>query len=387
MDETTELEIKLEREPKTITVLADTVPEPKSIIRAIGERLGLAKPHNKRIWKGEDGYRRMLIITSNAYEDREGETITTKALSEWVDRQWLDNHYIGDNPLLFWHDTRVKMGDVIFSDISGSFLVEVAKEDDSPLSPYIWDYAETVDNAGASHRFVAIPTLQDETVFEWIDKEETTWLPREAAANELTYAGVLPVERKEFFDKMLGMPDASELLDKGIEELMSALNAKGIKHKSQKQTSDQARLSLEIIKEMANMPETSAEKLDRLMALYEKSIAVKAEGDLPVVEAEAEDMQVIEDDAFAMLDERLARIEEAIATLLNAKMTEDEQTAADAEVQAKLETAKALKPRIAKRASQSATTIIDLDDAPSGIKSFGQPTEDFFGVKISKRGY
>lgn len=375
---------------KTITLLAHTVPEPKTLLRQLTDKIGLTKAHSKRIWKGDDGYRRMLIITSNAYEDREGETITTKALGEWVERQWLDEQYIGTNPLLFWHDDRVRMGDIIFSDMSGSFLVEIAKEDDSPLSPYLWDYAEKVDNAGASHRFVAIPTIQDDTVFEWIDKEETTWLPREAAANELTYAGVLPVERETFFNKMLGLDNASELLDKGINELMAELSAKGVKHKALKQTASQARLQLELIKELGTMPNTSEQKLNRLLSLFQKAYPTeKMDGEM--LEEEKEEMieeEIIEEkdettDMLAMMDERLGRIEEAIASMLAAKMAEDEMI----EVEASKAKAKAANmPRIATRASQSKHTIIDLDDAPAGIKSFGTPTEDFFGYKITKRG-
>ena len=54
-----------------------------------------------QVFKAADGTRHMLIVTSNSYKDREDQTITTAALTDYVERQWSGDEFAGDNVLLF----------------------------------------------------------------------------------------------------------------------------------------------------------------------------------------------------------------------------------------------------------------------------------------------
>lgn len=146
------------------------------------------------IYKGaEDGLRRMVVITSNGYRDREAEHVATKALERYVQESYNDkDEYIGANKHLFYH--KIDIGDVISADVINGFLVEVTRERaDSPIASKIWDYIErtSADKSvvwGASHGFRA--KLSGDT-YEQIDKKETTTLDVEDAANLGTLSGVL----------------------------------------------------------------------------------------------------------------------------------------------------------------------------------------------------
>ena len=380
--------------PKQIYTPYEAQPTLKpSIVQRGLQAIGLAQKRNGAVWKDADGFRNMLIITSNAYEDREGETIKKAALKEWVEGQWVDDTYTGNNPLLFWHDNRVKMGEIVFSDLSGDFLIEIAKEDDNLLAEKLWDYAETVQEGGASHGFWAWTDETDETVFEHIDKQETSWLPREAAANELTYAGVLPVDKAQVFDKAVGLDGASKLLDNGIEVLMEALKKRGVQSKARKTSAQDERMYLEMTKAIGELATSEgimsdpkkATKFEKLFSQYQKMYGDEAKAEeLPDEEEMKEDEEVVIEeevkelvieDVRALMEEYLAPITEALSMLMEGRMVEE----------AAKSKAKNM-PRMAKRASQSDDTIIELDlaNAPQSIKAWQNETEDFFGRAISK---
>lgn len=211
----------------------------EGVFKALVDKFKRGMKPGLSVMKGVDGKRYMLIVTSNSYQDRESETITTNALKEWVDTCWnaVEGEFATDNPLVFWHDMRVKMGDIVWSDMRGPFLVELARESDGILSQKMLDYVEAHPDEkwGASHKFAYYKAHKDaDGTYHRIIKKETTVLPRSAAANALTFSGVIPMasKRDEFLNKMLGLENAAELLDKGIEPLVAELTKRGIEHKS-----------------------------------------------------------------------------------------------------------------------------------------------------------
>jgi len=144
----------------------------------------------------------MLIVTSNSYQDREGEWLTTQALSEWVDSQWDGDKYIGKNYLRIdrTRHAGVKMGEIIWSDMFGPFLVEVARKRYSGVPAFqllinqAWDMVrKEPDGWGASHGFYSRQRTRDSEgiVHHIIDKRETTVLRRMFAANTITSAKVV----------------------------------------------------------------------------------------------------------------------------------------------------------------------------------------------------
>lgn len=138
--------------------------------------------------------RKMLIVSTNALPDREDEVISEQALRDWVESQWKDGRYVGDNPYLFYHDQRLVIGRVIWSDFRDGLLIEIAEEVDTPLARAIWDGIVAREDGASSHGFVPVEQRVEQvgdrqlTVFTKIVKLETSWVAREDAANPFTIA-------------------------------------------------------------------------------------------------------------------------------------------------------------------------------------------------------
>lgn len=148
------------------------------------------------IYKSE-GTRYLLIVSSNAYKDREDEIVSEKALQEYV------KDFKPGKPLLFWHGGE-PIGEIIGAEMKGPFLIEVAKElpnadvnlardkKEPPLIVSIskvWDAIEKHDGKwGASIGFKFEKGDEQDKVYDDILKFETSILPLEAAANAVTNA-------------------------------------------------------------------------------------------------------------------------------------------------------------------------------------------------------
>lgn len=161
---------------------------------------------DSRIFKesASDHLRLMMIVTSNAYKDREDEIITEKALNEYVDSCWKEGDFVGNNPLLVWHGGD-PIGDIIYAEMSGPFLIEIARErpnrmvnlarqGEPPLYAEVkavWNGLEREENLGASHEFGFERSDRDDGIYERIYKTETSILPRQSAANFLTDGEIL----------------------------------------------------------------------------------------------------------------------------------------------------------------------------------------------------
>jgi hypothetical protein len=310
-----------------------------SIFKKLGGLFQHGLKPGQSVIKGADGARYMLIVTSNSYQDRDAETMSTDALKADVNRHWTgdDTAFMSDNPLLFWHDDNLNIGDVVYGDVKGAFYLELAKEADTPLAHAIFDYRETNPDEkwGASHRFEYYRAHRSKDgTYAVIRKRETSILPREAAANALTFSGVIPMatKRDEYLNKMLGLENAAELLDKGIDALMAELDKKGIEHKS----ADKDAPVQEI--------EAAGDKYGNLL--------------VSIIEAQAE------------LEERLTAKETELAT---ASKAFDDQRTADADtIKALSEQVSALKTQLDARprsASRASETEIEKDKLSEDAKN------------------
>lgn len=152
-----------------------------------------------------DGLRYMELITSNSYKDRDNETITTKALQQYVERSWIaDDVCRTQNVLKFWHKGRA-IGDIVWCDMEGPFLIEVAREKQGVFKHRglihkisdVWDYIEAhpQEKWGTSHGFlyksIRYNPKTREVIYDHIRKFETSVLPLRYAANPFTYSGVI----------------------------------------------------------------------------------------------------------------------------------------------------------------------------------------------------
>lgn len=185
--------------------------------------------------KGDKRY--MFLITTNAYEDRENETITSKALHEYVEKAWENN--LPPQPLLFWHGGD-PIGKIVWVDTEGPFLIEVAEEIpgtfthkglEYPVSE-IWDYLQRKPEGwGASHGFDYLKS--DDRTYERIAKFETSVLPIEKAANPYTFSGVIAMpQRDKVLDEILKVPGAADRLRANVKRLKNVLDGQGVQHKA-----------------------------------------------------------------------------------------------------------------------------------------------------------
>lgn len=190
-----------------VTFTAMNVPHALTFVGESGPE-NLAFPKGAKVAKmlptDSDGLRLMLIITSNAYLDRTDEIIKLKALQEYADSCWDGDTFIGSNPLLVWHGGD-PVGEIIYTDVQGAFLVEVAKElpdgvvnlanmGESPIASTIktvWDMMQAYPDSGASHKFLHLAGDELDSEYDTILKVESSWLPRWAAANAFTDAEVI----------------------------------------------------------------------------------------------------------------------------------------------------------------------------------------------------
>ena len=234
-------------EPRPHTVVTkkeNAVPRKAGIFSRIKDGVTVYKDTSS-------GFRYLFLVTSNSYEDRDKETIRTKALQQYVDSAWtVEGRCLPGNPLYLWHDGE-PIGDIVWADMEGPFLLEVAKERrDKPIRlttkgtvwtstiKSVWDVLEQTDRAlrwGASHGFRA--TADDTGTFDRIKKFETSVLPLQKAANLLTYAGVVDdMNKDKVLENILNMPGFAGKFRKGMRTVKSELDKVGLAHKQADET-------------------------------------------------------------------------------------------------------------------------------------------------------
>jgi len=148
--------------------------------------------------------RRAIMVTSNAYEDREGEIVKQKALGAYVEHSWDGDTFVGNNPLYVWHGGD-PIGSVIYADMIGPFLLEFAQERpdttinlaESGQAPIkasvksVWDALAETPDLRASHRFGHILGDEKDGAYDRIFKLESSVLSGAFPANWWTYFRVL----------------------------------------------------------------------------------------------------------------------------------------------------------------------------------------------------
>jgi len=355
--------------------------------------------------KAVDGARLMLIITSNAYEDREGEIVTYKALKEDTDRRWRDGKFVEGDPVVFWHDDPVQhperiIGDVVYANMHGPFLVEVAKERKTDFARKVWNFIEKGDRAwGASHGFHYRPDEKARGEYTFVRKFETSILPLSAAANGYTLAGVVMTvreqnEREALLDQILGEGTA-KMVDKKIARRSKKLDGAGVRRKQydeQKQPAEAMDMEED---EKALTPEQA---VDEIMAIVNSDADENAKRQslidlLQMLMNDSTDEQVEEEQDAEMEDEAVKAFK-AFADGLT--KTQAEQAVALAEIRKRLgqlpaiikgldarfkavERKLAMTPRAASRAVE--TELAD-DELLERVKAQTKRIDPFWGVEV-----
>lgn len=272
----------------------------------IWERVTGRRKQGVSVYKAADGSRYMFIVTSNSYRDREREFITTSALKNYVERSWLaDDICETNNVLLFWHDGP-PIGEIVWTDMEGPFLLEVAKEYKSPVARKTWDYIEAhpEQHWGASHGFhytVKQLAPDGEATYTEIDKFETSVLPLKNAANPYTFSGVIMSEERDKLLEKMGLP--VKALRQGVQSAKAKLDEQGVEHKSADETALKG-----IMENLSSAVDTFVAKLtdaptpglkDELMASIVQALATGAdttEDATDPADAAETDMGMPEDD-------------------------------------------------------------------------------------------
>lgn len=381
------------------------------------------------------GRRYMFIVTSNSYKDRENETIATKALQAYVDRAWaVEDKCLPRNPLYFWHDGD-PIGDVVWTDMEGPFLLEVAKE--RPNKPirltthgriwkttikHIWDAIEKgTYRWGASHGFRVPDGAFEDGVYKRIAKFESSVLPLDAAANPYTFAGVVDdMNKDKVLDGLLKTPGVADKLRKGVRTVKQELDKRGLAHKALEDRIFKGKLdeALQIIQQAFDkiggaVPDGfAAETLQNLVAAMAGGDTGEPDGDAgmdtaymaddmtadneaPAPDEEKEQVPVMAGKQIKLLD-RLIKSQEALVndseTTREAmgKVAKMVQPLADVptSVKALEDRLAALEKRFAgapRRASVDTVTIVDDKVLTQKAKEQEQRYEELFpgsGIKI-----
>lgn len=338
----------------------------------------------------EDGLRYMFIVTSNSYVDREDETITSKALEAYEASCYPgEGLFHCDNPLLFWHDDDVPMGEIIAVNYSTPFLVEVAKELPSPISRILWDYADkNGDNAGASHRFgYREEDRQPDGSYTHILKQETSYLPeRLLAANVGTYAGVIDKMSTQQSDKRLNeifsqatggaIKNAAEKIHAKTGELAKELAALGINHKAKAdpEAPEEPKLDedgnpIPEEKEDVTLPNDFMAKLQQLEAIYQMMMSMVA------------DQGAMAEDLGAAVDAETA-LAKSFKTFMEERTKEKAHTASLEQRIAMLEARAKMTPRKASTDPETTLTVAELQALQAQAEKANTTTHPAFGVPV-----
>jgi len=151
----------------------------KSIIR---QEEATAKELHGRMWVTTDkeGRYRWVAISSNSYQDREGEIVSQKALAASVAR--------GDKgKLLWWHDEKAVLGECDFQMINGRMLIESG----TFKSQKVGAAFAKLKGLGVSVGFRHPADEPKNGVYENVQIFERSILPAKRAANGLTSFGVM----------------------------------------------------------------------------------------------------------------------------------------------------------------------------------------------------
>lgn len=135
--------------------------------------------------KQADGSYRWLSFSSNGFEDKEREIVSTDALKSSV--ALADAGLLDRGPLRIFHIKNADVGRCDFQAVEGRFLIESGTWDDTPLAQAMLEYVKSADEKlGVSVGFSFPDTHFDGKVYKTAQIFERSLLPLEWAANPYT---------------------------------------------------------------------------------------------------------------------------------------------------------------------------------------------------------
>lgn len=183
------------------------------------------------IFKQADGRHRWLALSSSAFQDRDREIVSTKALENDVERADSDGNY---GPLRFWHEPGVDLGTCDYNAMEGRVLIESGTFYDESLAERLKTYADEIE---LSIGFIHPPDEPDAGgVYHHIRRFERSLVERGMASNLLTQfvvnskEHIMDEKKKSLLEKWIGPDLAARFIGQAKESQKVAEEA-GLKFK------------------------------------------------------------------------------------------------------------------------------------------------------------
>lgn len=274
------------------------------------------------------GERYLVLWTSNAFQDREKEIFKTKAWEDYVARRDARGKY---DRVWFWHSKGTGFADIVWEDVVGRMLVDVARLDHTQYADKMWhainhpdEFPEVVPLGwGTSHGYAYRMGDKQDGVYDFVEKFETTLLPYHRASN--LWGGVKEVldmavtkEKADALAKLVG-PELAEQTLKDAEKATSVLEQAGISFKE-----DGADEEEDVAEEDEEEAEGTGEELYELEVTDELVKEIASKVDIATATKEAVDAQVkgLKEAILAELTPIITNaVNQAIDEAVNEKLT------------------------------------------------------------------
>lgn len=185
------------------------------------------------VFKQANGVYRWLGVSSTAYQDRDQQFVSLKALERDCERADLDGNY---GPLRFWHMPGADIGTTDFNAVIGRSLVESGEIPDARIGHAL---ATSKEHWQMSLGFLHSRDQPIGDTFTEIRRFERSILPASAASNPFTsllvYKGntmsASLAEKQAKLKELIGDPDILATLLAGVERTEKAAELAGVRYK------------------------------------------------------------------------------------------------------------------------------------------------------------
>jgi len=276
-----------------------------------------------KVVKQADGSYRWVLISSSAYQDRDGEIVSQKALEADVARADAEKDY---GPLLWWHEPRLWIGDADFNATHGPMLIESGTFKSAPIAE---KFKTNSDALGGSIAFTHPLTEPDsEGVFKTIRRFERSILPKEKASNLFTRFSVKESTdmEKEKFDALKAIvgDDLATQVVQAADAQEKQADAAGIRRKEEQAVADAPAAAAAPVTQTTT-PEALAQVIAQAIATALAPIQVEvaglkatlADGEQAKVKAESDRQKAVNDqgDKVTALETQLTEAQKSLKEL------------------------------------------------------------------------
>lgn len=262
---------------------------------------------NFKVYTDRAGAKRWVSVSSNAFEDREQEIFTTKALQEAVEHADKTEER---GPLLVFHVREAEVGQCDYQAIAGRMLLESGTFDNTPLGLAAVKHFESTEEeyqVSIGYQYKAGDELDGQ--YDWLRIKERSICPMGTAANPYTNFKMLGEQemddrKVEALTKILGEENAKAIIA-SAEAGSKALEDANIRYKEANPTTEEA--VAEAVKEEVPAVEAVATGLtmEQVTAAVQAAIApfqtsIEAMGE--VVKGVQDEVKAIKLDADAKME-------------------------------------------------------------------------------------